>query len=205
MFCLETSVVLENRATDAAVHFEKARSLSEAKRWTSDQRQRFQRLCYQGTAQLAESGGDWKSAQAAFESWLKLQPGNARARQRLGKTLFRLDLPDAAYKELKKAATDDAALESPDVMMGWLYASAANPKKAGEWMDQAIKQSPNSLPVRMAFRGIWSRVAVTRRSSSRSRREARPEVASGSADAGNGGSRTKRLWPVRGDFSGTGC
>ncbi len=49
--------LLENRVTDAALHFEKAKTLATAKRWTADQKQRFDRFCYQGTAQLAERQG----------------------------------------------------------------------------------------------------------------------------------------------------
>ena len=38
---------------------------------------------------MAESRGDWKAARAALGDWLKHEPGNAAARQRLGKALFR--------------------------------------------------------------------------------------------------------------------
>ncbi|MGA7501284.1 MAG: tetratricopeptide repeat protein, partial [Isosphaeraceae bacterium] len=44
--------LLENRATDAALHFEKAKALASAERWTADQRRRFERFCHQGNALL---------------------------------------------------------------------------------------------------------------------------------------------------------
>jgi len=141
--------LLENRATDAALHFEKAKALASAERWTADQRRRFERFCHQGNALLAESRGDWKAARSALEAWLALEPANARARQRLGRALFSLDQQDEAYKEMQKASKEDSALEPAEVMMGWLLTRAGNLKKAEEWMDYAAKTSPDSLPVRL--------------------------------------------------------
>jgi tetratricopeptide (TPR) repeat protein len=143
--------LLENRATDAAVHFEKAKTLAAAQRWTVEQRQRFDRFCHQGLAILAESRGDWKAARAALEGWLALEPANARARQRLGRALFSLHHQGAAYKELQKASQEDSALEPAEVIMGWLFTRAGNLKKAEEWMEYAAKTSPHSLPVQMAI------------------------------------------------------
>ncbi len=143
--------LLENRATDAALHFEKAKALASAERWTADQRRRFERFCHQGNALLAESRGDWKAARSALEAWLALEPANARARQRLGKALFSLDQQDEAYKELQKASKEDSALEPAEVMMGWLFTRAGNLKKAEEWMNYAAKTSPDSLPLHMAI------------------------------------------------------
>jgi tetratricopeptide (TPR) repeat protein len=143
--------LLENRATDAALHFEKARALAAAQRWTAEQRQRFERFCHQGNALLAEGRGDWKAARAALEGWLALEPANARARQRLGKALFSLGQSDAAYAELQKAAKDDAALEPPAISMGWLYTAAGDMKKGEEWMNFAVKTTPDSLPVRIGM------------------------------------------------------
>ncbi|MGO8899805.1 MAG: tetratricopeptide repeat protein [Isosphaeraceae bacterium] len=139
----------ENRATDAALHFEKAKALASAERWTADQRRRFERFCHQGNALLAESRGDWKAARSALEAWLALEPANARARQRLGRALFSLNQQDEAYKEMQKASKEDSALEPAEVMMGWLLTRAGNLKKAEEWMDYAAKTSPDSLPVRL--------------------------------------------------------
>ena len=81
----------EGRVTDAAVHFEKARGLAAGKPWTAEQRDRFDRLSSQGDAVVAESRGDWKAARAALADWLKHEPDNAAARQRLGKALFTLE------------------------------------------------------------------------------------------------------------------
>src|SRR5207253_10288038 len=100
--------LVEGRLTDGSVHFEKAGALALSQRWTAEQRRRFERLCHQGQAFLAEARGDWKAARAALAAWLEQEPANARARQRLGKALFSLGQPDPAYEELQRAAKEDA-------------------------------------------------------------------------------------------------
>ena len=143
--------LVENRATDAALHFEKARTLAAEKRWTDEQKRRFERFCHQGMAVVAESRGDWKAARTALEGWLALEPKNAHARQRLGKVLFNLDQQEAAYEELQKAVKADDKLEPPAITMGWLFTKAGKLKNAEEWMDYAVKTSPDSLPVRISM------------------------------------------------------
>jgi tetratricopeptide (TPR) repeat protein len=139
----------EGRLTDASVHFEKARGLSAGKQWTADQRNRFDCLSLQGDAVVAESRGDWKAARAALAGWLKHEPGNAAARQRLGKSLFHVHEHDAAYAELEQAAKADGALEPPPITMAWLLTRGGNLKKAEEWINYANKTAPESLAVQM--------------------------------------------------------
>lgn len=136
--------LVENRLTDAALHFEKATSLAAAKRWSEEERNRFEYLCDQGTAIVFENRGDWKAARAALERWLKYEPANAGARQRLGKVLFQIGEYKAAHAELERACKDDDKLEPAAVAMGWLYTRAGNLKKAEEWMDYAVKLAPES-------------------------------------------------------------
>jgi tetratricopeptide (TPR) repeat protein len=143
--------LVENRATDAVVHFEKARALAAANRWTAAQRQRFEQFCHQGMAPVAEARGNWINARTELEAWLAHDSGNARARQRLGKALFNLNQQEAAYEELQKAAKADSAIEPPAITMGWLYTRAGNVKKAEEWMEYAVKTSPDSFPVRLGM------------------------------------------------------
>jgi len=139
----------EGRVTDAAVHFEKARGLAAGKRWTPEQKNRFDRLSFQGDAVVAESRGDWKAARAALTDWLTHEPGNAPARQRLGKALFHLKEYDAAYGQLERAAKADAALEPAAITMAWLFSRAGNLKKAEEWINYANKSAPESPAVQM--------------------------------------------------------
>ncbi len=146
--------VREGRWSDAALHFEKAAALASAPRWAGPQRDQFERLCLRGKAAVAEGRGDWQAAKSALDDWLKLEPADAPARQRLGKALFRLDRWDAAYQELQRAARDDATLEPAPISMAWLYTGAGDLEKAEEWLDYAVKTAPDSLGVRIG-RAAW--------------------------------------------------
>jgi len=146
--------LVESRVTDAAVHFEKAKGLAAGKRWTPEQKNRFDRLLLQGDAIVAESRGDWKAAQAALSGWLNLEPGNAPARQRLGKALFHLKDHEAAYEALQQATKADAALEPAAITMAWLFSRAGDLKKAEEWIDFASKTAADSLAVQMGS-AVW--------------------------------------------------
>jgi tetratricopeptide (TPR) repeat protein len=140
----------ESRLTDSSLHFEKAKALAAAaERWTAEQRGRFERLCDQGCAQLAESRGDWKGARASLEGWLKQEPANAAARHRLGRALFGLRQYDPAYEELEKACKADPTLQPAAVTMGWLFTAMGNLSKAGEWIGYAAKTGPESLAVQL--------------------------------------------------------
>ncbi len=139
----------ERRLTDAAVHFEKAKTLAAGKRWTAEQRNRFDRFVLQGNAVVAESRGDWNAARAALGDWLKLEPANAAAHQRLGKALFQLAEHKAAYEQLELSAKADAALEPPAITMAWLFTRSGDLKKAEEWINYASKTAPESVAVQM--------------------------------------------------------
>jgi tetratricopeptide (TPR) repeat protein len=139
----------EGRLTDAAVHFEKARALASSPRWTTKQRQGFERLGLQGQTSVAESRGDWQAARTALEGWLALDPPNARVRHRLGKALFGLGQQDAAYQELQRAARQDGTLEPAAITMGWLFTQAGDLKKAEQWMNYAVETTPGSLAARV--------------------------------------------------------
>jgi tetratricopeptide (TPR) repeat protein len=146
--------LLERRLTDAAVHYEKARALATAGRWPASHKDRFARFCREGETTLAENRGDWKAARAALEDRLKDEPGNALARQRLGKALFQLGQQEAAYQALKGASEADSTLEPAAITMGWLYTRAGDLAKAREWMDYAVKVDAHSHAIHVGL-GAW--------------------------------------------------
>jgi tetratricopeptide (TPR) repeat protein len=145
--------LMEGRLTDGALHFEKGRALAASPRWTAEQRKGFERLCNQGDAFVAELRGDWKTARAALTAWLEQEPANAHARQRLGQALFGVGQYEQAHAELVKAAEADATLDPAAVTMGWLYTRNRDRdlKKAGEWMEYAVKLAPESAKARIGI------------------------------------------------------
>ncbi len=141
--------LIEGRLTDGTVHFEKAMALAATQRWTAEQRKRFDRLCRQGDAFVAEARGDWKGARTALAAWLEQEPANAGARHRLGRALFGVGQYEQAQAELVKAAEADPKLEPAAITMGWLYTRERDLKKAAEWMKYAVKIDPDSVRVRL--------------------------------------------------------
>jgi tetratricopeptide (TPR) repeat protein len=139
----------EGRVTDAAVHFEKAATLAKEKRWTVEQKSRFDRISLQGRAAVAESRGDWKSARAAIAEWLQLEPKSGSGHERLGKALFHLKEYDAGFEELQRAAQEDASIAPPAITMAWLFTRSRNVKKAEEWVAFANTSGAESLAVQM--------------------------------------------------------
>jgi tetratricopeptide (TPR) repeat protein len=145
--------LMEGRLTDGALHFDKGRALTASQRWTAEQRKRFERLCNQGDAYVAELRGDWKTARTALAAWLEQEPANAHTRQRLGRALFGVGQYEQAHAELVKASEADATLDPAAVTMGWLYTRDRDRdlKKGGEWMEYAVKLAPESVKARIGI------------------------------------------------------
>lgn len=141
----------EGRPTDALLHFEKAIQLAESERWRDPQRRYFLINARAGSAAVAESRKKWPAAQAALTAWLKLEPDNGKARQRLARSLFFQDKVEEALAELQKAVQDDKSLEPPATSMGWLYTQKEDWTKAAEWMERAVKEAPDNARAQQGF------------------------------------------------------
>lgn len=142
--------LLEGRQTDAAVHLEKAATLSAESRWTAEQRTRFERMIHQGEAMVAEARGDGEGMRAALAAWLRIDPTNAAVRRQLGIALFGLGRREEGRKEIEQASKADPKLDPPALTLGWLYTKEKDLKRAEEWMNYAVKAYPKSVPVRLA-------------------------------------------------------
>ncbi len=139
----------ENRATDAAVHFEKAKALAAGE--ALDDRAAESLGAPVRPGQCAIGGEAWRLEDRACGSGTLAvdEPANAEARQRLGKALFGLGEYEVAYAELQRAAKENASLEPAAITMGWLFTRAGNVKKGEEWMDYGAKTAPDSLAVQI--------------------------------------------------------
>ncbi len=96
----------ERRVTEATLDFDKAKQLlatyANAKRKAVIEQQ-----VLSGIAQLAETGEDWKVAEAVLRDLLKLAPEDLAAHRRLARSLFRQGKAREAYEILKKAKQID--------------------------------------------------------------------------------------------------
>jgi tetratricopeptide (TPR) repeat protein len=140
----------EGRFVDATLSSELALKLSQADRWTADQKKEVQTQARNMLAHSAERRSDWASARAHLSALLELEK-NGQLRQRLATALFFLDKTDDAFLELQQAVKDDATLEPPTVRMAQLWSAKNDQKLAREWFNKAAKAEPNNLRVHLAY------------------------------------------------------
>ncbi len=143
--------IAEQRVTDTILNAQKMLELSEAPRWTGDQKKNFQVFGRAASSTGYEMRGDWTNARLHLAAWLTLDPKNGIARNRYATTLFNLEKPDEAFAEFQQAVKDDVTLLPASVMMARQYMGKNDPKKATEWFDKAVKQEANNGKVHVAY------------------------------------------------------
>jgi tetratricopeptide (TPR) repeat protein len=141
----------EGRFTDARLHFNRATELARSKQWPLALQEEFLRDAHAGCASEAEQRRCWTDAEPALTAWLKLEPKNGAARQRLGVVLFRQGKHGPARTELEQAEHDDPKLEPAALALGWLYSEIGQRDKAAQWMEAAVKQSPKDFRVHLGY------------------------------------------------------
>lgn len=141
----------EGRLTDALLHFDKAQTLAASKSVGEQARRYVQIQGSAGRAAVAERRQDWETARLALEAWLKLEPKNGKARQRLGRALFHLDRQGEAHEQFTQAVKDDDTLEPAAISMGWLYHRSGDAEKAAEWMERAVESAPDDAAARFSY------------------------------------------------------
>jgi tetratricopeptide (TPR) repeat protein len=140
----------EGRIVDAVLSSELALKLSQADRWTVDQKKEVQTEARKILAHAAERRSDWAAARTHLSALLDIDK-NGQHRQRLATALFFLDKTDDAYLELQQAVKDDATLEPPTVRMAQLWAAKNDQKLARDWFNKAAKAEPNNIRVHLAY------------------------------------------------------
>jgi tetratricopeptide (TPR) repeat protein len=135
----------EGRLTDARLHFDTAAELARSKQWPLQLQEGFLRDAHAGRASEAEQRRSWSDAQTALTAWLKLEPKNGQARQRLGAALFRQGKHDQGRREMEQAMQDDPKLEPAAIALGWLYTEIGQQDQAAQWMEAAVKEAPKDF------------------------------------------------------------
>jgi tetratricopeptide (TPR) repeat protein len=143
--------------SDARLNFEHALSLIGSEPAFADRARDCRRESLAGLTAVAEARDDWLAAEGYLNNWLKLEPKNGAARQKLGAVLFRLGKFDDAFTVFKQAVQDTPSLEPAALSMAKLLCQRGDKKKAGEWFDYALNahkllQSATGLPGAFAHR-----------------------------------------------------
>jgi tetratricopeptide (TPR) repeat protein len=109
----------------------------------------LQRMC-SGMAGLAEAAEDWPTAQKYLEMWLKEDPENVVALQRLGRALFQQNKTDEAMEKFRAAKKANDQVLTPEAFMAQLYESAGQREQAAKMMVAALTAEPKNLQTRLA-------------------------------------------------------
>jgi tetratricopeptide (TPR) repeat protein len=141
----------EGRYSDSRLNGEKVLILLESTKLDAESASIARREAHAGLAAVAETLDDWASARTHLLAWLGSDPGNAPARQRLGRALFHLGKMEEAFKELTQSAKDDPKLGPAAVPMALLFVQAGNDAKAEEWFVHASKAEPKNAAVCVAY------------------------------------------------------
>ena len=140
----------ERRITDAAVLFDKATVLTAAYADNAKRKRDFDIRCHAGSAAVAESRKQWETAQKHLEDWLKLDPDNASAHQRMGIVLFQLGKETEALAAFREARKLDEKAVQPELALARLYDDARKKDTAKKLIEQAVKAAPSDPAVLLA-------------------------------------------------------
>jgi Tfp pilus assembly protein PilF len=130
--------------------FRKAKDLLAAFGKSAKRKERMEPSVQSGLASVAEARQDWPAAQKTLEQWLKQDPKNTAAAQRLAYCLFQQKDPQGAVERLRAAAKDDAEALAPEAILAQFYEGAHDRANATKWMAAAVEASPKDLKTRLA-------------------------------------------------------
>ena len=102
------------------------------------------------TGRVAEQRGQWQQAIDHLNAWEKLDSKNGIVHQRIGRALFQLKKYQASLRRIAAGAKEEKKLLPAEIVMAQLYQAAGDHKSAAKYIDQAIKNSPDDLPTRLA-------------------------------------------------------
>lgn len=136
----------EGRWTDALWEYEKATEAAQTFAFVNEEeKSKFLAKCSLGRGTVYENRKEWSKAKVEFEQWLKLEPKNGVARQRLARAIFFEGDVDRALAELKQAKADDPKLSPAESALGSFYATKNEFEKAEENYRKGVESEPTSL------------------------------------------------------------
>jgi len=103
-----------------------------------------------GLAAAAQARKQWSVAEQHLQQWLKADPKNTAAMQRLAAVLFQQGRASEALDQLKAAEAEDPEnVLSSAARLALLYHQAGDEVNAKKWIDYALKKSPKDPKVKL--------------------------------------------------------
>lgn len=103
-----------------------------------------------GLAAAAQARKQWPVAEQYLQQWLKADPDNTAAMQRLAAVLFQQGRASEALDQLKAAeAADPENVLSSAATLARFYQQAGDEENAKKWIDYALKKLPKDPKVKL--------------------------------------------------------
>ena len=145
----------ERRFTEARMLYQKANELLANFNASAKRKDLIQPRILSGLASIDEAQENWPDARKRLEAWLKLDPKNAMAMQRLARCLFQQKDAQGALEKLREAAKADADVLTPEAILAQFYEQAGDRENAKKWMAEALKTAPKDLRTHLVV-GQWA-------------------------------------------------
>jgi Tfp pilus assembly protein PilF len=132
----------DRRVTEADLLLNKANSILAKFDKSPKRKESLMTSVAGGLAQVSQMREDWSTAQKYLEQWLKLDPKNATALQRLSYVLFQQKSAQAALEKLREAKAADSNVMTPEATLALFYHQFGDKENAKKWMAAALTQAP---------------------------------------------------------------
>ncbi len=139
--------LMENRFSDAQLHYEKALSLAEKHQENQEYKNFLLKQCYIGIASVCEFRKDWTSARRYFSLALEIGQEDGELRQKLAQVFFLMGMEKESFQELQKAFLSNRSLATPEIAISHFHTMNGQSEKASKWIQAAIKQYPKDSKV----------------------------------------------------------
>jgi len=142
--------IRERRVTEAEMLFTKANAVLKDFNKSEKRKKILTTRVFSGLAAVAEARDDWETALKYLQNWVKVEPENPNALQRLGRALFQTKKPAEALEQLKAAAKYDDKMLTPQAIIAQWYETTGDRENATKMMTEALNTAPNDLRTRLA-------------------------------------------------------
>ena len=134
--------------TEATLLLQKTGKILDAFAENPKRKQALQARYYSAAAGIDEARLRLERGASKLEAWVKADPKNVKAHDRLGRALFNLQDAKAAYAEFQLAAEADKKHVPAEIALCELYTDPVNSDK---WLNAAIKKGANDLRSQVAI------------------------------------------------------
>jgi Tfp pilus assembly protein PilF len=141
--------IRERHITEADLLFQKAANLLDQFTKSAKRKDAIRPHVCSGLASVAEARADWGAAQKQLETWLKLDPKNGVAMQRLARCRFEQKDVQGALEKLREAVKSDPDAIAPEATVAQLYQQAGDQENAKKWLATAMNAAPNDVKIHL--------------------------------------------------------